>query len=101
MHYEPVAGPAVWYGRDLAAHPQDWIRPFTADEVAEVSAAVGAFIETKAPLTEISPERFPLPRLGSVMRGVLAELLEGRGFILMRGLPVESWTREQQAIAYM
>jgi hypothetical protein len=44
---------------------------------------------------------FPLPRLGAVMRNILGELLEGRGFILLRGLPVERMTREEQAIAYL
>jgi hypothetical protein len=36
-----------------------------------------------------------------VLREVLAELLEGRGFILLRGLRVERMTREEQAIAYL
>jgi hypothetical protein len=36
-----------------------------------------------------------------VLRELLAELLEGRGFVLLRGLPVGRWTREEQAIAYM
>src|SRR5207302_4966380 len=38
---------------------------------------------------------------GALMREILRELLEGRGFVLLRGLPVERMTREQQAIAYL
>jgi hypothetical protein len=52
-------------------------------------------------LDQLSPASFRLPRLGAVLRAVLAELLEGRGFILLRGLPVERMTREEQAIAYL
>ena len=98
MDYEPAVGPGVWYGRDLARR-DDWIRHFTADELAEIEAAVE--IAKRVPMEQISPAHFPLPRLGAVMRKVRGELLEGRGFILLRGLPVERMTREQQAIAYL
>jgi Taurine catabolism dioxygenase TauD, TfdA family len=98
MHTVPVRGPGVWYGRDLAAR-QDWIRHFSNAELAEIHAAVqGA---RGVPLGELSPATFALPRLGSELKQVLAELLEGRGFILLRGLPVERMSREEQAIAYL
>jgi hypothetical protein len=100
MHYEPVGGPGVWYGRELAAR-RDWIRDFSPDEVAEVDAAVRAVAASGAPLAGLQPAAFPLPRLGPVLRGILRELLDGRGFVLLRGLPVERWTRAEQAIAYM
>lgn len=100
MHYEPVGGRAAWYGRDLAAR-RDWIRPFSAAEVEELEAAAAAFRRSALPLERIGKEAFPLPSFGAVMGEILAELLEGRGFVLLRGLPVERWTRETQAIAYL
>jgi hypothetical protein len=100
MHYEPVAGPGVWYGGE-AARRGDWIRHFTPQEVDEIAAAVQAFQKSGAKLGRLSRPNFPLPRLGAVLGDILAELLEGRGFILLRGLPVEQMTREQQAIAYL
>jgi hypothetical protein len=39
--------------------------------------------------------------VGGILKGILAELLEGRGFVLLRGLPVERMSREEQAIAYL
>jgi len=100
MHYEPIRGPGVWLGRDLAAR-SDWIRPFSLEELAEIDRAVRAFKASGAPLAGISPASFPLPALGPVLREILAELLEGRGFILLRGFPVRRYAREEQAIAYM
>jgi len=100
MNYEPVRGAGAWYGRELAAR-EDWIRHFNAQELAEIDAAVRAFQASGKSIGKISMESFPLPRLGPVLRGVLAELLEGRGFIMLRGLPAERMTREQQAIAYL
>jgi hypothetical protein len=100
MEYAAVSGPGVWYGRELAKR-SDWMRPFSADELEEIDAAVREFSKHKLPLELLSPANFPLPRLGPVLKAILAELLEGRGFILLRGLPVERMTREAQAIAYL
>jgi hypothetical protein len=98
MQTVPVRGPGVWHGRDLAAR-DDWIRHLSGAELAEIlAAAQGA---RGVPLAEISPATFPLPRLGAVLKGILAELLEGRGFVLLRGLPVERMSRDEQAIAYL
>jgi Taurine catabolism dioxygenase TauD, TfdA family len=95
MHYEPVAGPGAWTGRDLARR-DDWIHVFTEAQIAELQEAL-----TRVPLGELTPAAFPLPTLGPFLRRVLAELLEGRGFVLLRGLPVDRWSREEQAIVYL
>ena len=97
MHYEPVSGPGAWYGRDLARR-DDWIHVFSAAQIREIEAAVAG---ARVPLGELTPKAFPLPSVGPFLRRVLSELLEGRGFVLLRGLPMERWSREQQAIAYL
>ena len=98
MRTVPASGRGVWYGRDLAAR-RDWIREFGAGELAEIAAAVeGA---RGLPFERLSPATFPLPTLGPVLKGILAELLDGRGFVMLRGLPVERMTREEQALAYL
>ena len=43
---------------------------------------------------------FPLPQLGPRLDALRSELLEGRGFVLLRGLPVERYTIEESAVAY-
>src|SRR5688500_38310 len=96
----PVSGPGVWYGRDLQSRT-DWIRQFSAAELAELDAAVRAFKTGGTPLAGISPATFPLPALGVTLAGILEEILEGRGFAMLRGFPVERYAREDQAIAYM
>jgi hypothetical protein len=35
------------------------------------------------------------------LRGVLEEVMKGRGFVLIKGLPVERWTRREAAIAFL
>ena len=96
----PISGPGVWYGRDLQPRT-DWMRHFTAAELAELDTAVNAFRAGGTPLADISPLTFKLPSLGKTLAGILAEMLEGRGFAMLRGFPVERYAREEQAIAYM
>ena len=95
-----LTGPAVWHGPEMAARA-DWVIRFSPEDVAELDAAVARFGKSGLPLAEISPEDFRLERLGPRLRRVLHDLLEGRGFVLMRGLPVDRYSREETAIAYM
>ena len=96
-----IAGASVWRGTDLAGNPAEWIRTFSRNEIAELDAAIRGFGASGQDLARIGPENFPLPTLGPVLRGVLGELLEGRGFAMLRGVPVARYSRQEQAIAYL
>jgi len=97
----PVSGRAAWYGRDLAPREHDWIYRLSTPELAEIDAAVRIFKASARPLAAITPEDFPLPTFGAALRQLGAELLEGRGFFMLRGFPVDDYARDEQAIAYM
>ena len=86
----PVTGPSVWYGRDLAPREHDWIYRLSPAELAELDAAVHIFKASGRSLAAISPEDFPLPAFGGALRRLGAELLEGRGFFMLRGFPVDA-----------
>lgn len=96
----PVNGPGAWYGRDLA-RKKDWELHLTSPEIAEIDTAIVAFRTTGVPLQDISEQSFPLPTLGPRLRALLRELLEGRGFFMLRGLPVERYDIQTAAIAYL
>ena len=82
-------GAAAWYGPDVSRR-NDWLMPLTAAEVAEVEAATKALVARDADIAAIRARDFPLPTLGAKLRArVDDEVLNGRGFLLVRGLPVE------------
>jgi hypothetical protein len=95
-----IEGPAAWYGADLARRT-DWIFRLERSDLAEIDAAVRAFSASGVPLETISADKFPLPNLAPRLKAILHELLEGRGFVLMRGLEVDRYSRAENAIAYM
>src|SRR5258708_4584605 len=79
----------------------DWQMPLRSAEIAEVEAATQALVVRDADIAAITAKDFPLPTLGERLKArVEAEVLGGRGFLLMRGLPVERWTMRQSATAF-
>jgi hypothetical protein len=57
-------------------------------------------IEQNKPLGEINQQTFPLPKLHPVLRSIAAEIHNGHGFKVLRGIPVEQYTREENVIIY-
>jgi hypothetical protein len=51
-------------------------------------------------IIDIGPENFPLPTLGPRFEAIRDEVMRGRGVVLLRGLPVERYAREQIARIY-
>jgi hypothetical protein len=93
------AGPAAWRGRDLAGS-RDWIVAFSETEVAEIEGAVARVLERRIALPDLGREDFPLPRLAERLGALANEVVRGRGFVLLRGLPVARWSRQQSAVAF-
>ncbi len=92
-------GAAAWYGPDMMRRT-DWIVPLDPDEVADLERAVAPLAASSADIASITRADFPLPRLGAKLEQVRCELLDGRGFVLLRGLPLERLTRREAAIAF-
>lgn len=51
-------------------------------------------------LQTISKADFPLPTVGPVLAAVEEEVRTGRGFALIRGVPVYRYSRKETMIAY-
>jgi hypothetical protein len=94
-----LAGPAAWRGAEMARR-DDWIVWLDETHVEEIESACAVVRARGLALGEVGRDEFPLPALGVLARGWARELLEGRGFLLVRGLPVERWGDELSSLAY-
>mgnify|MGYP000055756755 CR=1 FL=1 len=89
-----MTGPQAWYGRDVAGL-KDWAITLTGDDVAEIEAALAGARAT--PILEITAANFPLPGLSARLEAIKHEVLNGRGFFVVRGLPIERYSVEEAA----
>ena len=94
-------GPAAWYGPDVSGRT-DWIVQLSASDVAEIRSALDAWKarpdQGPAPLKAAD---FPLPQLAARLQTIRSELIDGRGFILMKGMPVRQWSHADSALAFI
>lgn len=96
---QPILGPAAWRGDEMVRR-DDWIEPLTPVQVRELEEACAAVQRRGLALGDVGREDFPLPTLSARAAAWARELLEGRGFLLLRGLPVERWGEELSSLAY-
>ena len=95
-----IGGASAWYGPDVV-NRADWIEPLSPAELAEIQLAARRLSQAEIDWQAASPDAFSLPRLEGRLSRVLNEVLEGRGFALLRGLPVERWGRRLSAVAFL
>jgi hypothetical protein len=69
-------------------------------EADEVRDAVAGIQRRGLDILDITREDFPLRRFDEGLRVLCDELLEGRGFVLIRGLPMAAFDKTQAGIAF-
>jgi len=95
----PVGGADAWRGAEMATR-DDWIVRLGAADVAELDAAVAVASARGPDLRAVRQADFPLPTLGPRITAWARELANGRGFLLLRGLPVARWGDERSALVF-
>jgi hypothetical protein len=95
----PITGPMVWRGEQFRGD-DSWVHRLNADDIAELDAALAAVRGAGRPKMGFAPADFPLGRLAEKLNAILAEVQDGRGFALLRGLPVERYARDEIETVY-
>ncbi|MBR2813345.1 MAG: TauD/TfdA family dioxygenase [Reyranella sp.] len=91
--------PQAWYGPQQA-QSTDWLHQLTDADRRELRTALGVAQKSGLPLHELSREQFPLTGLANRLVGLRREALEGRGFFLLRGVPVAEYSPWESAAAF-
>ena len=96
---EPLETHAEWRARDVADRSR-WTYRLSDADVAELDAAL-AHARARCPdVLDITREDFPLPTLAAKIAGFERELIDGRGFQLISGLPVERYSDADASAIY-
>ena len=95
-----VEGPSAWIGAEMREREAEWTYSLSALEVAEIETALQDVLARGTDIADIRREDFPLPTLGPALKRLRDEVLHGRGFARLRGMPVVNRPINESATAY-
>ena len=84
----------------MAKRQDEWLLHLTKEEISELENAGDKFLSARSKFGDLDKEHFLLPTLGRKLNLLTEELIHGRGFFLLRGLPVENYSEEQAATIF-
>ncbi len=100
MNVPQIEDDSAWYGSDIA-QCGDWIEHLSGADTAELELAIRDLEQRRVDLATITASDVPLTNIAPRLQSILNEVLNGRGFVLLRRLPVERWTRRTAAVAFL
>jgi hypothetical protein len=96
---QQVRGPLAWRGEDLQ-NDGSWIIHLTEAQIRDIDQALAAAKATGRSLGEIGRDQFPLGETKTLLDKVLDEICRGRGFVVLRGLPVARYSDEDVGLIF-
>ena len=83
----PITNSSAWTRAEIEAD-DDWVHVLTQAEIDDLDCALQGVRGPGGKLSDISRTDFPLPLLGPTLAKIEADVRRGRGFSLLRGIPV-------------
>lgn len=94
-----VNSPHAWKGPQFGT-ADEWIERLTEAEIADIDKALRAAQKTGLPLEQIERQHFPLTVMAERLAGIEHEVRDGRGFMVLRGLPMSRYSDEEAGLIY-
>jgi TfdA family taurine catabolism dioxygenase TauD len=99
IHDARIEGSSAWKRGDFR-DAEEWTYRFSNQAVAEMTAALYRVRRNGVDLSSLTPADFALPTFAADAERLRGELRHGRGFVLLRGFPVDTWTDEDAMKLY-
>lgn len=94
-----VTDACAWKAKDVQ-NDASWTYRFTANELAEIDMAFRKVQEKQLSWGEFDKDQFPLPTLSAKLKDIDDQVRNGRGFVLLKGFPVDRYTLDQIKTIY-
>ena len=95
----PIESAAAWRGSEMRKRG-DWSVQLTPSEIAEIKTATAHAMATGKPMGEMTRDDLPLPTLAKRIGEWRREIRHGRGFVLIRGVPLSEWSTQESETFY-
>jgi hypothetical protein len=86
----PIDDPSAWKADDVRDDPS-WRYELDGEDLAEIGAAVTSLVERGLTPPHFDREDFAILKLGAKLAELGRSFEQGRGFFLVRGLPVDKY----------
>jgi len=90
---------SAWRGPELA-DDSSWIYTLSAGEIAELDAALRHVQALGLPIEAMTRDHFPLPGFAATVARHLDEIAHGRGFVVVRGLPMARYSDDEVGLIF-
>ena len=77
-----------------------WTERFTAQELGELDASLRHAQQHSDDVLELTKDDFPLPHLSVRLKEIERELIEGRGFVRLRGIDRSAYSQDEMELLY-
>lgn len=94
-----MAGAAAWRGPRITDDP-DWKIELRAAHRGELLQALATVAANPRPLRSITAADFPLPTVAPLLAAAMDDVVDGRGFVLLRGVPIEGLSAREIELLY-
>lgn len=94
-----IEGPDVWTGESLAGST-DWMLELTGAEIDALDTALESVKSRGLDIIDVRADDFPLGCFEARVRAMREAVLRGRGFALLRGMPVSRYSFRDAALVY-
>ncbi|MDE2463857.1 MAG: TauD/TfdA family dioxygenase [Alphaproteobacteria bacterium] len=95
----PLEPHLAWHHDDVK-DPEGWTYHLLAQDLVELDDALAHAKSVSCDLLDLEQVDFPLPTLAHRLTTIERELIDGRGFVRIRGLPVERYSDDDLTLLY-
>ena len=97
---EVIDRPSSWVGADLRANRADWVYELSEADIDELERAAEHYLKLDRDVGELTKDAFPLDAFAGHLLELQQTLINGIGFQLLRGLPVERYDKRFAATVF-
>jgi hypothetical protein len=95
---QAIRGPGAWRGSALQ-DDDSWIYRLSPQSIEEIDRALGV-LKRSGSRIPFARDAFPLPHVADELDSILGDVENGRGFVLVRGIPRSRYSDEECELIY-
>jgi len=95
----PIRHPSAWTVADFRS-PEDYSVDLGAAQLRDIAAAMRRIKAAGIGLDGLQREHFEVPTLRPVVEEIRRQAEDGRGFVLLRRLPIEDYSKDDLALIF-